>query len=172
MSPVVQKCEKTLKKKSRMTIVILKIFSYLFKLKFSMKEATTFVRVRYGETDQMGFVYYGNYAQYYEIGRVELFREIGVSYKSLEDNGVIMPVTKMNCFYHQPARYDDNLKIVTSIPEFPHGIRINFDYKIYNSTGLLLNNGSTELVFVDKSKNRPCKIPEILLEKLKHHYNL
>lgn len=129
-------------------------------------EATTFVRVRYSETDQMGYVYYGNYAQFFEIGRVELFRKLGVSYKSLEENGVMMPVLSMSSHYYHPARYDDKIKIVTSIPEIPTGARIQFNYKLYNESELLIHEGFTELVFVDMERNRPCRVPEILKEKL------
>lgn len=137
-----------------------------------MIEATTFIRVRYSETDQMGYVYYGNYASYFEVGRVELMRSIGLTYKELEENGVMMPVTKLECFYHHPARYDDELKIVTRIPQIPDGVRITFIYKIYNATGLLIHEGNTELVFVDMGKNKPCRAPEIMLEKLKNFENL
>lgn len=137
-----------------------------------MIEATTFIRVRYGETDQMGYVYYGNYAQYFEVARVELFRSIGLSYKQLEDDGVMMPVTNLKCFYHHPARYDDLLRIVTSIPQIPDGVRITFIYKIYNETNLLIHQGETELVFVDMNKNKPCRVPEILREKLLDYQNL
>ncbi len=169
---MVQKCEKTLNKKSHIPIAELKTFSYLLKNTLSMIEATTFIRVRYGETDQMGFVYYGNYAQFFEIGRVELFRKIGVTYKSLEDKGVMMPVINMQSFYHHPARYDDHLKIVTSVPKIPDGVRIKFEYKIFNESDLLLHEGNTELVFVDMLKNRPCRIPENLREKLLDYDNL
>lgn len=131
-----------------------------------MIESTTLVRVRYGETDQMGYVYYGNYAQFFEIGRVELFRKLDVSYKSLEDSGIMMPVIKLNSNYHHPAYYDDELRIVTSIPEIPDGVRIYFEYKIFNQNNLLLHTGSTELVFINMKKNKPCRIPNVLREKL------
>ncbi|MDO5655516.1 MAG: thioesterase family protein [Flavobacteriaceae bacterium] len=134
-----------------------------------MIEATTFIRVRYSETDQMGYVYYGNYASYFEVGRVELFRSIGLSYKELEDDGVMMPVINLSCFYHHPARYDDLLKIVTSIPQLADGVRITFNYKIYNQNELLIHEGKTELVFVDKSRNKPCRMPKKLWEKLQNY---
>lgn len=137
-----------------------------------MIQAITFIRVRYGETDQMGYVYYGNYAQYFEVARVELFRAMGLTYKSLEDDGVMMPVTKLECFYHHPARYDDELKIVTEIPEIPNGVRITFNYKVYNQDELLIHSGKTELVFVDMKKNKPCLVPKILKEKLENYNNL
>ena len=137
-----------------------------------MIQATSYIRVRYGETDQMGYVYYGNYAQYFEVARVELFRSIGLPYKQLEQNNVMMPVTKLECFYHHPAHYDEMLKIVTSIPTIPDGVRIEFSYKIYNESELLIHEGNTTLVFVNMTNNKPCRAPEILIEKLKNYDNL
>lgn len=137
-----------------------------------MIQATSYIRVRYGETDQMGYVYYGNYAQYFEVARVELFRSIGLPYKQLEQNNVMMPVTKLECFYHHPAHYDEMLKIVTSIPTIPDGVRIEFSYKIYNESELLIHEGNTTLVFVNMINNKPCRAPEILIEKLKNYDNL
>lgn len=131
-----------------------------------MIRATNYIRVRYEETDQMGFVYYGNYATYFEVARVELFRGIGLSYRKLEEAGVMMPVINLMCKYHHPAKYDDLLKIVTEVPEIPTGVRINFNYKIYNEQGLLLHEGSTELVFVNMENSKPMKAPKILLDKL------
>lgn len=131
-----------------------------------MIESTTLLRVRYAETDQMGYVYYGNYAQYFEIGRVELFRKLDVSYKSLEDSGIMMPVITLSSKYIHPAHYDDELKIITSIPKIPDGVRISFEYNIYNQNDVLIHQGATELVFIDMKKNRPCKIPDVLREKL------
>lgn len=137
-----------------------------------MIQATTFIRVRYAETDQMGYVYYGNYAQYFEVARVELFRSIGLSYRELEEMGVMMPVLSLESKYFHPARYDDLLKIETEIPEIPEGVRIVFKYKVSNETGLLIHQGKTELVFVNMEKNRPCKAPEILKKALLNYRNL
>lgn len=137
-----------------------------------MIKSSTLIRVRYAETDQMGYVYYGNYAKYYEVGRVELFRASGVSYKDLEDKGIMMPVIKLEIKYVTPAKYDDELKIVTMIKEVPKGPRIKFDYEVYNQNEQLINTGICELVFVDMAKNRPCPAPEYLIESLKKHYNI
>lgn len=135
-------------------------------------EATTFIRVRYAETDQMGYVYYGNYAQYFEVARVEFLRSIGLSYKKLEASGVMMPVLSLESRYFHPAKYDDLLRIETEIPEIPQGVRILFKYKVFNENGLLLHEGKTELVFVNMEKNRPCKAPEILIKALENYRNL
>lgn len=127
------------------------------------------VRVRYGETDQMGYVYYGNYATYYEIARVEALRHIGLPYKELEERGVGMPVFDMQVKYHKPAKYDDLLEIQVSIPEMPRA-RINFQYEIRNQAGDLLNTGSTSLVFIDMESGRPIRLPKELAILLENYY--
>ncbi|MEP2670455.1 MAG: thioesterase family protein [Cyclobacteriaceae bacterium] len=119
----------------------------------------THVRVRYGETDQMGYVYYGNYASYFEVARVESLRQLGMTYKELEEMGVMMPVLENKSKYLAAARYDDKLRIVTSIKEKP-GVRIRFEYEIFNEADKLIHQGETLLVFVNKASGRPCKPPE------------
>ena len=123
----------------------------------------TELRVRYAETDQMSFVYYGNYAQYYEIGRVEALRQLGTSYKLLEDSGIMMPVVSMNINYKKPALYDDILTIKTIIKELPTN-KIRFEYEIYNHKEELINTAETILVFVNKTTKRPCKCPQWFLD--------
>jgi len=126
----------------------------------------TKVRVRYSETDKMGVVYYGNYAQYYEVGRVEAMREIGASYKYIESQGFMMPMLAMNTKYIRPAKYDDLLTIRTIVDKMPD-TRMLFKYEIYNEKGVLLNVGSTELVFVNKETFKPCKSPDWLGKLIK-----
>ncbi len=133
-----------------------------------MQLPETNYRVCYADTDQMGVVYYGNYAKFFEIARGEAFRRIGATYKSLEDIGIIMPVIALNVNYHSPARYDDLLTIQTFISEFPK-TRITFSHKIYNEKGTLLASGNVSLCFIDTKKNRPIKIPKAMetpLQKL------
>ncbi|AFL98500.1 thioesterase family protein [Ornithobacterium rhinotracheale] len=132
-----------------------------------MIKGTTYIRVRYGETDQMGYAYYGNYAQYFEVGRAELLRNIGLNYKRLEEQGIMTPVLSLFCKYIAPAKYDDELCIETCIPEIPTGARIKFTYKITNEDGKLLTIGETELVFVDMKTGRPTSVPPIFEETLK-----
>ncbi len=120
--------------------------------------AETSMRVRYGETDRMGFAYYGNYAQYYEVGRVEALRKLGWNYKEMEDNGILLPVYTFGIKYLKPAFYDDLLTVKTMIKELPKA-RIRFDYQIYNEKGEQLNEGETTLVFVDAKTKRPCGAP-------------
>lgn len=122
-------------------------------------------RVIYGDTDQMGVVYYGNYARFFEIGRSELFRNIGIAYKSVEDIGLIMPVVAMDLKYYTPATYDDILTIKTTIEQLPTS-RITLRHEIYNEMEKLLVAGSVTLCFVDAEKRKPIKAPKVLLEKL------
>ncbi len=123
------------------------------------------IRVRYGETDAMGVVYYGIYPLYYETGRTEMMRHLGFTYRKMEDMGIIMPVISMNCRYRKPARYDDLLTIKTIVKEMPE-TKILFDYEIYNEQNELLNEGRTTLVFMDREKGRPVRIPEFLRQVL------
>jgi acyl-CoA thioester hydrolase len=123
------------------------------------------IRVRYAETDQMGFVYYGNYATYFEVARVEMLRSLGISYKSFEENGTMMPITAYSIKYIRPAFYDDLLTIKVFLNELP-GKRIVFLYETYNETGTLLNKASTDLAFVSTETKRPIDAPKILINKL------
>lgn len=122
-------------------------------------------RVRYGETDQMGIVYHGNYAQYLEMGRIEWLRAIGVSYRSMEENGIILPVISLQINYKKSALYDDVLTVQTQIQK-PPLVKIEFDYTIHNQNQELLAEAKTVLAFMDKHKNRPIKCPDYILEKL------
>jgi acyl-CoA thioester hydrolase len=135
-----------------------------------MYQHTTEIRVRYAETDQMGFVYYGNYATYYEVARVEALRALGISYKILEQNGIIMPVIENWSKYIRPARYDDLLHIKLLVKEMPDK-RITFEYEVYNEEKKLINLGSTILVFLEKESGKPIKIPDIVLDVLKPYFN-
>ena len=130
----------------------------------------TNIRIRYGETDQMGYVYYGNYAQFFEVGRVEWLRELGISYKSLEDSNIMLPVTNLNINYLKPAIYDDLITVETTLNKKPL-VRIEFDMRIYNQDNELLTEGTTKLVFIDMIKNKPTKAPSELLDKIYPHFN-
>lgn len=124
-----------------------------------MYTSRTHVRVRYGETDQMGYVYYGNYATYYEVARVESLRQLGLTYKELEDIGVMLPVLENFTRFLAPAFYDEELLIVTTVRDKP-GVRIKFEYEIYNSGGKVINRGETLLAFVDKKTGKPRRPPQ------------
>jgi acyl-CoA thioester hydrolase len=130
-----------------------------------MYRSETKIRVRYGETDQMGYVYYGNYAMYYEVARVESLRQLGLTYRELEETGVMMPVLENKSKYLAAAKYDDLLRIVTTLRELP-GVKIKFEYEIFNEAEKLIHLGETLLVFIDKKTGRPCRPPEAMTKLL------
>jgi acyl-CoA thioester hydrolase len=123
------------------------------------------IRVRYGETDKMGYVYYGNYAQYFEMGRVEWLRSLGVSYKRMEDQGIMLPVLNFNIDYLMPAKYDELLTLKTTLLKKP-SVRIEFGFELRNEKNKLITKGYTSLVFIDMKKNKPTRIPLDLAEKI------
>ncbi len=122
-------------------------------------------RVRYGETDKMGVVYHGNYAQYLEMGRVEWLRSLGISYRSMEENGIMLPVISLQLQYKKSAYYDDLLTVETRLVKTP-SVKIIFDYKIYNEARELLVEANTVLAFMDMKTNKPTKCPDYVLEKI------
>ena len=130
-----------------------------------MREYIYQVRVRYAETDQMGVVYHGNYAQYFEMGRVEWLRNLGISYKWMEENGVMLPVVSLTMNYKKPARYDDLLNVKT-ILKSQTSVKIEFDYEIYNEDNELLTTGYSMLVFVDMKTGRAILPPDYVVEKI------
>ena len=130
-----------------------------------MRQNSFSFRVRYGETDQMGVVYHGNYAQYLEMGRVEWLRALGISYRSMEENGIMLPVISLQLEYKKSAYYDDLLTVETSLVKTP-AVKIEFDYQIFNEKQELLVKGNTVLAFMDMETGRPTRCPDYVLEKL------
>jgi len=128
------------------------------------------IRVRYAETDQMGFVYYGNFATYYEVARVEALRNLGISYKSLEERGILLPVLENRSKFILPARYDDLLTIHTKLGKLPT-TRITFDYQVFNEDKKLINLGETTLVFINRKTEKPIMAPDFLINILKPYFN-
>ncbi len=127
-------------------------------------QTETKVRVRYAETDQMGYVYYGNYAIYLEVARTEWVRQLGISYKEMEEDwGIMLPVYSLNIQYKYPAKYDDELTIQTLVSE-PKGAKLEFQHKIYNQNHQLIIEATVVLVFVQKINMKPCKPPQKFLE--------
>lgn len=110
----------------------------------------------------MGVVYYGHYAQYFEVGRAEAIRELGWTYRQLEESGILMPVVSMQLRYHRPARYDDLLLVRTQVSE-PPGRLITFSSQIFNEEGIHLTSGEVTLTFIDQATGRPCPAPEKLI---------
>ncbi|MFA8436291.1 MAG: acyl-CoA thioesterase [Marinifilaceae bacterium] len=126
-------------------------------------------RVCYGDTDQMGVVYYGNYPRLYEIGRTELMRTLGLSYKEIEAQGIALPVCSLNVRYHRPALYDDVLTIRTIVKDIPNA-RIQFYYEILNEAGKVINTGDTVLAFIDTQTQRPTRVPETILHLFQENF--
>jgi acyl-CoA thioester hydrolase len=135
-----------------------------------MYSGTTQIRVRYGETDQMGYLYYGYYALYYEVGRAELIRELGYTYRELEEMGVMMPVVELNAKYFRPALYDNLITVKTILKELPDGPKIQFHSELYNEQGELLNKGITTLVFYDPKEKKKIDMPHELMHRLAPYF--
>ena len=131
-----------------------------------MYSSTTQVRVRYGETDQMGFLYYGYYALYYEVGRAEAIRELGFTYRQLEQMGIVMPVVELHAQYFRPALYDDLITVKTTLKELAEGPRIQFHSELYNEQEQLLNKGQTTLVFYDPKEKKKVKEKQVKMVKV------
>lgn len=131
-----------------------------------MFEYSTKIRVRYGETDQMGYMYYGNYAEFYEVARVEMLRSLGLTYSGMEASGIMMPVLEMKSKYLKPALYDEEITVKVIMDKMP-GVKIHFRYELYNEKEELIHQAETLLVFVNMTTNRPCLPSSKFLDKLK-----
>ena len=131
-----------------------------------MKKSSTKTRVRYSETDQMGVVYHGNYAQFFELGRTEWLRNLGVTYKDMEISGIMLPVISLKCNFIKSARYDDVLTIETFLKKKPM-VKIEFDYKITNQDDELICTGNSVLAFMNMKTEKPTRCPDYLLEATK-----
>jgi len=130
---------------------------------------TTKVRVRYGETDQMGYMYYGNYAEFFEVGRVEMLRSLGLTYSWMEEVGIMMPVLEMKCKYLKPALYDEEISIRVTMEKMP-AVKIHFKYELFNEKQDLIHIGETLLAFIDMKRNRPSLPPQEFLDKVKPYF--
>lgn len=131
---------------------------------------STKIRVRYAETDQMGYMYYGNYAAFYEVGRVEMLRSLGMTYKSMEDSGIMMPVLDLKCKFIKPALYDEEITIKVNMAKMP-SVRIHFAYELYNEKAELINLGETTLVFIDIERNKPCLPSQDFISRLQQYFD-
>jgi len=141
----------------------------MYNLNPKMIHTTHTIRVRYAETDPMKYVYYGNYATYFELGRVELFRSIGISYDEIEKLGIWLPVSDYNIKYLKPALYDQKLEIHTYVKKIP-GVRIEFEYEIYNEEKIKITEARTTLFFLDAASNKIIKCPDFLMELIKENW--
>jgi len=132
-----------------------------------MYVSETQVRVRYAETDQMNIVYHGNYAQYFEVGRVEAIRQLGFSYKDLESTGIIMPVIEWTAKFLRPAHYDDLLTVRTTLKDWPVDYRIEFHQEVYNQRGKMLTTGLVRLYFLVAKTMEKTNMPPEMADRLK-----
>ncbi|MCH2217332.1 MAG: acyl-CoA thioesterase [Flavobacteriales bacterium] len=130
-----------------------------------MKNYSKTIRVRYNETDQMGVVYHGNYASYFEVAGTEWLRNLGVTYKEMEENGTMLPVISLSFKFLKSAMYDDLLTISVSLRKKPM-VKIEFDYEIINQNKEKISTGNSVLAFVDMKTNKPIKCPDYILDKL------
>lgn len=149
--------------------MIIKKYICMIDFQLKMIHTTTSLRVRYGETDAMKYVYYGNYAEYLEVARVELFRELGMSYNEIENQGIWLPVSEYHMKYLKPAFYDDLLEIHTKIKKIP-GVRIVFDYEIYNSSKEKISEAQTTLFFLEAATQKIIKCPDFLLTLIEKNW--
>lgn len=130
-----------------------------------MVERSCHIKVRYGETDQMGIVNNANYPSYYEIGRTEWLSQLGLSYQQMEKEGIMMPLIDLYSRYLKPAYYEDELTITTIVKELPV-VRMKFDYAIYNQEGILINEGYSQQAFINAYSRRPQRTPQYLIDLL------
>lgn len=122
-------------------------------------------RIRYAETDQMGVVHHGNYAQFLEMGRIEWLRDLGFSYKKMEEDNIILPVISMSLNFKKSATYDDLIQVTTKLKKKP-SVKIIFDYEIHNENGELLTEATTTLAFINSKLNKPMRCPKELEERI------
>ncbi|MBL7928147.1 MAG: acyl-CoA thioesterase [Bacteroidia bacterium] len=135
-----------------------------------MFQSEVSIRVRYAETDRMEYVYYGRYAEYFEIARVETLRSLGITYRELEDSGILLPVLEYQVKFLKPVYYDEMITVKTVIPVLP-AARIQFEYETFNNENVRVNIASTSLVFIRKETKKPCAAPESLLSRLRPYFS-
>ena len=134
-----------------------------------MLVSETKIRVCYDDTDQMGVVYYGVYPRFYEIGRTEMIRELGITYKEVEKQKIFLPAKSLNINYHKPAYYDDLLTVRTIVEKIPQ-VKFPIKTEIYNQAGELINSGEVVLAFFNGNTNKPCKAPDYFINEMKKYF--
>lgn len=128
------------------------------------------IRVRYGETDRMGYLYYGHYPEYFEVARTDMIRSLGISYREMEDQGILLPVKSLHVDYRQPALYDEMLVVKACLKSLPE-IRLDIDYEIYNEQHNLICTGNSLLVFVDVETRKPKRAPASFLDSVRAYFS-
>ncbi len=134
-----------------------------------MLVSETKIRVCYDDTDQMGVVYYGVYPRFYEIGRTEMIRELGITYKEVEKQKIFLPAKSLNINYHKSAYYDDLLTVRTIVEKIPQ-VKFSIKTEIYNEAGELINSGEVVLAFFNGNTNKPCKAPDYFIDEMKKYF--
>ena len=130
----------------------------------------TKIRVRYGETDRMGYLYYGHYPEYFEVSRTDMIRSLGISYREMEDQGIILPVRSLHIEYKQPVRYDETVVVKSCLKNLPE-LKLDIDYEIHDEKNNLLCRGNTILVFVDAKNRKPVRAPAFFLDALRKFFD-
>jgi acyl-CoA thioester hydrolase len=129
----------------------------------------TTIRVRYGETDKMGYLYYGHYPEYFEVGRTDMIRLFGLTYREIEEKGIIMPVRSLKVDFKSPAYYDELLTVKSCLKVLPE-VKLDVDYEIYNAQNQLICTGNTVLAFVDSASGRPRRAPEFFIKAVEKYF--
>jgi len=150
-------------------LLIIKKYICMINIKLRMIHTKHSLRVRYGETDPMKYVYYGNYAEYLEVARVELFRSIGISYNEIENRGVWLPVSDYSIKYLKPAFYDEELTIHTFVEKIP-GVKIEFRYEIFNAENNKITDAKTTLFFMDSERGKVIKCPDFIMQFIQKNW--
>jgi acyl-CoA thioester hydrolase len=134
-----------------------------------MFSSETKIRVRYGETDRMGYLYYGHYPEYFEVSRTDMIRQFGLTYRNIEDSGIIMPVRSLKVDYKSPARYDDLLTVKSTLVSLPL-VKLDIDYEIRNEQQELVCTGNTVLVFADPVTGKPKRAPDFFISAVEPYF--
>jgi acyl-CoA thioester hydrolase len=130
----------------------------------------TKVRVRYADTDQMNFAYNGKYFEYFEVGRTEMMREVGLPYQVIEKSGFFMPVIETKIHFFSPAFYDEVLVIETRVEKLP-SVKVHIDHIVKaKERDLIVCEGYVELAFLDAITKRPTRAPRLFLDAVKKYY--
>lgn len=124
----------------------------------------TIIRVRYNETDRMGYLHHSVYASYFEIARTEMMRNLGISYKEMEDSGILLPVYALNISFRQPAFYDDKLTVKSMLTMLPV-VKLIIEYEVINQNRQLICTATSTNVFINASNRKPIRAPESMIQK-------
>lgn len=132
----------------------------------------SYVRVRYADTDQMKYAYNGKYFEYFEVGRTEMMREVGLPYKVIEENGYFMPVIETKITFHNPAFYDELLEVETRVEQIPTS-KVHIDHVVKaKERDVVVATGYVELAFLNAQTYRPTRAPKFFIDAVKKYYEV